>query len=445
LIRVGFHTFGCKLNQSETDAIASVFPGDSFSVVPADQDADAYIINTCTVTSRADHKARAFIRGLARSHPRSLLIVTGCAAQVETEALASLGENVTVVPQAEKSRLLRLPQALAEAAARAHCGQPDQGHRANRVTLPEAPGDVFALTTHGYAFRDRAYLKVQDGCDSWCSYCRVPRARGPSVSLHPDEVVRRASELEGQGYREIVVTGVNISSYCAAETSLPGLLRRILDCAPRARIRLSSLEPESVTADLAEVLSHPRVCAHFHIPVQSGSNRVLALMRRRYRSDCVRKAVSRLRGAKADPFLAADLIVGFPGESAADFEETRRMAEDLSFATLHVFPFSPRPGTPAASFEPAVPERTRFERARTLIGLSRKLASDYSRMWVGRDVQVVIEGGDSSSIWGVSGNYLKVRVNGAQQAGEARGRLAEVRIVSADGGHSRARFLRFRD
>jgi len=437
LIRVGFHTFGCKLNQSETDAIASLFPAELFSVVTADQDADAYVINTCTVTTRADHKARAYVRALARTHPGSLLIVTGCSAQLEADALSALGENVTVVPQAEKSRLLGLPRVLAEALGGAARRRPGE------VVLPEAPADAFALAARGSAFRDRAHLKVQDGCDSWCAYCRVPQARGPSVSLRPDEVLRRAIELEGQGHREIVVTGVNISSYRAAGIGLPALLRRVLDGTSRARVRLSSLEPESVTEDLAEVLRHPRICAHFHVPVQSGSDRILARMRRRYLSDRVRDAVGRLRGSKRDPFIAADLIVGFPGESAEDFEETRRLAEELSFATLHVFPFSPRPGTAAASLGPAVPERVRFERARALLRLSRDLASAYARLWVERDVQVLVEGGDASTAWGVSDNYLKVTVDGLPRPQEARGTLVDVRIVSADGG-CRARFPRSR-
>ena len=445
MIRVGFHTFGCKLNQSETDAIAAAFPDDVFSVVPADQDADAYIINTCTVTSRADHKARSFVRGLARSHPRSLLIVTGCSAQVEGEALAALGQNVTVVPQAEKSRLLRLPQILADAIAARHAAAgTGGGPHASLVSLPEIPSDNFALSTHGYSFRNRAYLKVQDGCDSWCSYCRVPQARGPSVSLHPDEAASRAAELESKGYREIVVTGVNISSYAWGEITFPSLLRRILESTRHARIRLSSLEPESVTAEAAEVLRHPRICAHFHIPVQSGSDRVLARMRRRYTADGVREAVSRLRESKADPFLAADLIVGFPGETVRDFEETRRMAESLSFAALHVFTFSPRPGTPAASLVPVVPERTRHERARDLIGLSRTLAAGYYRAWVGKEAEVVIEGADTSRAWGVSDNYLRVHVTGASPSDEARGKLAAVRITSADV-DCEALFLRFCD
>jgi threonylcarbamoyladenosine tRNA methylthiotransferase MtaB len=432
--RVGFHTFGCKLNQFETEALASSFRTQGFSVVPVDQEADAYVVNTCTVTCRADHKARALIRSLARSRPRALLIVTGCSAQLDAGALSSLAENVLVIPQSQKASLLDLPTILGRAGdARGDLRVLDRSPSGGRP-------DPFALTVRAHNFRTRAYLKVQDGCDSRCSYCRVPLARGPSVSLNPAEAVRRSVELEGLGYREVVITGVNISSYSSEGIALPRLLHLLLGATRRIRFRLSSLEPECITVALGEVITHQRICPHFHIPAQSGSDSVLGRMRRRSQTGRIREAVALLRASKEDPYLAADIIVGFPGETETEFAETRRLVEDMSFAALHVFPFSPRPGTPAAGLRPAVPERTRHQRARELRVLGRLFSSAYARSWIGRDVEVLLEGGENLRAWGVSGNYLKVEVSAVPDAEQAEGRISRARIASAHGTCG-ARFL----
>ena len=422
--RVGFHTFGCKLNQFETEALASSFRRQGFSIVAMGQEADAYVINTCTVTSRADHKARAFIRALARSRPRALLIVTGCSAQLEGQSLAALARNVFVVPQAEKARLLDLPAVLAQA-----------GNGRERLPLPgESPSgarpDPFSLTVGEHSFHTRAFLKVQDGCDSRCSYCRVPQARGPSVSLDAAEAARRAAGLEELGYHEIVITGVNISAYSSAGVRLPALLQRLLEATGRARFRLSSLEPEAITESLAEVLSHPRICPHFHIPVQSGADTILGRMNRHYQAGRVIEAVTLLRASKPDPFLAADIIVGFPGETAEEYGRTRRLVESAAFAALHVFPFSPRPGTAAASLRPATPERVRSQRAREITALGRRLSAAYAQSWIGRDVDVLLEGRGGPKARGVSGNYLKVEVARVPAAENAAGRIARARVTA---------------
>jgi len=428
--RVGFHTFGCKLNQFETEALASSFKTQGFAIVPFEQEADAYVINTCTVTCRADHKARALIRSLARSRSRSLLIVTGCSAELNGGELSSLGENVLVVPQSQKARLLDLPKIL---------GRPgDENRRTDMIprdifSAVTVPLDIFSLTARAQNFRTRAYLKVQDGCDSRCSYCRVPLARGPSVSLSPGEALRRTLELEEQGCREVIITGVNIASYNAEGIALHQLLRLLLDATRRMRFRLSSLEPEAITEALGTVIGSQRVCPHFHIPVQSGSDSVLARMNRRCRSGRIREAVTLLRSSKEDPYIAADIIAGFPGETEADFADTRDFVEELSFAALHVFPFSPRPGTAAFGFKPAVPERTRHQRARELRARGRLSVSSYTRSWVGRDVDVLLEGQESARGWGVSGNYLKVDVSGVPAADDVEGSIVRARITSAHG------------
>ena len=433
--RVAFHTFGCKLNQFETEALVSSFIANGFTVVAVDQDADAYVINTCTVTSRADHKARSMIRGIARAHPGVPLVVTGCSAETESESLSALAGNIVIVPQSEKSRLLDLPRSLADSLDAGN--EPDARSLAALTTVS---ADPFALTAMDYSFHTRAFLKIQDGCDCRCAYCRVPLARGPSVSLPLEDVVKRAASLESRGRREIVLTGVNISAWRASGTALPGLLPEILRAATRARIRLSSLEPESLTPDLVEALSADRVCPHFHIPVQSGSDSVLALMGRRYRSAGVIDGIGRLRAARGEPFIAADILVGFPGETEDDFRQTRAMVESLQFAALHVFPFSSRPGTAAESMKPVVPERVRRERAHLLSALAEQSGASYARRWVGREVEVLLEGRETSGPHGVSANYLKVSIAGVPANAAIPGTMVRAEVTAA-GRICSARFI----
>lgn len=425
-MRAGFHTFGCKLNQHETEALASSFRAAGFAVCDSRDDADIYVVNTCTVTSAGDHKARAMVRSLLRGHPGVAVIVTGCTAQLEAGMLARLGTDVVVMPQAEKARLLGLAEFLRTR------GKPfgaeairDFAGSADRVA------DPFAFRIREPSFHSRAFLKVQDGCDRRCAYCRVPLARGSSVSLEAEEAARRAADLEARGFREIVATGVNLSAWRERGQGPSVLLACLLGSTNRARIRVSSLEPEAIDAALAGVLSHARICQHFHLPVQSGSDRVLEAMGRRYASAAVDAAVGLLRGAKDDPFIAADMLVGFPGETDDDFEASRSLVERLGFSQLHVFPFSPRPGTAAVVLKNRVPERVRSERAAILGDLSRRLLVAYRERWEGREVDALLEKGSGDRWLGVCGNYLKVWIAGVP-SGEGRGSL--VRALLGRGG-----------
>ena len=400
-MRAAFTTFGCKLNQFETEALAAAFAAQGFLIVPAGEEAEVYVVNTCTVTSRGEQKARRLIRVLARRHPGSVLLVTGCYAQLGGEELAGLAPNVRVVPQERKDGLLDWPRQWVEAAAAdagaaaaavpttadgtstcspsactRTCSPTASGAELRALAPSSVPvpagaagalqGDPFRFQVGRYRFHSRAFLKVQDGCDCRCAYCRVPLARGPAVSLEEGEVLRRVRDLEQAGYREVVLTGVNLSAWHSDGRGLAALLGAILAATNALRVRLSSLEPETVDEPLADAVRDPRVCAHFHLPIQSGSAAVLARMRRRYGPQRVREAVRILRAARGEPFLAADVLVGFPGESGEDFTQTVRLIEELELAQLHVFPFSPRPGTAAFGLGSRVPERVRDGRAAAL-------------------------------------------------------------------------------
>ncbi len=424
--RIGFHTFGCKLNQFETEAIASALRSVGCDVVDAGKDAEVYILNTCTITTRADHKARALLRSLSRRHPESLLVVTGCSAELEGESLRGLASNVVVIPQSRKAALLELDRVLASdrgAAARA---------RALELAAHRTTSDSFVLNVERKSFRTRVSLKIQDGCNGLCAYCRVPLARGGAVSLAQEEVLRRAVNMEQRGNREIVLTGVNVSAYESAGAGLARLLSLLLEAAPRVRFRLSSLEPEVLTEDLAAVLSHPRICPHFHLPVQSGADRVLLRMKRRYRADTVKRAVGLLRAARGDPFIAADMMVGFPGETVEEYSATIDMVRELSFAAVHVFPFSPRPGTAASRMRPAVAERVRSARAAELGRIAARQTELYARGWVGRETEVLFERLGRTGMRGLSANYLRVEVEGIPAGEQAVGRLGRVLLTTAE-------------
>jgi threonylcarbamoyladenosine tRNA methylthiotransferase MtaB len=436
-----FHTFGCKLNQYETEALASEFRDQGFSLVSADSPADVYVINTCTVTSKSEQKARRLIRKLSREHPGSLLVVTGCYAQLNAGELAALGSNVRVVSQEQKASLMELPGWLQKRDG--GCVDLGSGElRAFGGAGESGQGDPFAFRVDRFSYHSRAFLKVQDGCDYRCAYCRVPLARGRSVSLDPQEAVRRAVEIEHRGYGEVVLTGVNLTAYRFGDTELPGLLEKILAGTARLRLRLSSLEPERIKPELTDVLAGPRICPHFHLPIQSGSDRVLLRMRRRYLSRRVVQAVQLLRAAKADPFLAADVIVGFPGEGEQEFLATLGLIESLGLSKLHVFPFSPRPGTAAAHPSDPVPERIRDERVHRLLSLSSRLHESYTGRWVGRRVEVVLEkdGSAAGGRWrGLSANYLKVLVEGVPPEAGRAGSLVQA-VIEEGGDPCRGRF-----
>ncbi len=436
-MRVGFYTLGCKLNQCETEAMADTFVASGHEAVGIEEPADLYIINTCTVTSKSEQKARRIIRKILVERGPSPVVVTGCYAQVERENLESLGDRVFAVSLDDKDRVLDLPPLLSEVRTGVPLASVLEVWRECK-DLPPVPGRRFRFSAGRFSFHTRAFLKIQDGCDNRCTYCRVRIARGPSVSLDAGEAVSRFRALEDAGYGEIVLTGVNISSYRSGTRDLRGLLSDFIEAGTGARIRLSSLEPDAISRDLARVLAEPRICPHFHLPLQSGSDPVLARMARRYRTADVVSAAGLLREAKTDPFLAADLITGFPGESDEDQKNTLRLVEDLDISGLHVFPFSPRPGTAAFTMKPKVPERISRDRAETIRGFADTALDRYLRRQVGKRLDSICEEYDAAlGAWMfLSDNYLPVALFPREGQGKAefRGTRIGLRILEDRGG-----------
>jgi threonylcarbamoyladenosine tRNA methylthiotransferase MtaB len=445
-MRIAFHTFGCKLNQYETESIADAFHTPSFSLVSETQEADLYIVNTCAVTSKSEQKARVLVRRLSRSHPNAFIITTGCYAQLKGATLDALSGNTVVIPQEQKDSIHDLAGILSKHEVQKRLKE-DGGRVMLKGFIEQLAGgrnDPFRYNVNHYTFHSRAFLKVQDGCNYRCSYCLIPHARGPSISLDLQKAVERAKSLEAAGYNEIVLTGVNITSYRSDGAGLAALIETLLQSTERARIRLSSLEPEMIGKELQRAIVNKRICQHFHIPVQSGSNRILGLMRRRYTHERVLESIEILRSVKPDAFIAGDFIAGFPGEEEEDFQATVRLIEEQRFARLHVFPFSPRPETEAYVMRSQLNDRVKKERVRELLALSDRLLEDYTKGWKGRALQAIVEGAvtDEGQSKGLTGNYLKLLIHGLPVPEARAGMLVSCRIETP-GNPSRARFLRF--
>ncbi|MDR0759310.1 MAG: tRNA (N(6)-L-threonylcarbamoyladenosine(37)-C(2))-methylthiotransferase MtaB [Treponema sp.] len=424
---IAIATLGCKLNQLESEAIAASFRAGGFSLVPWPAVADILVVNTCTVTSKAEQKARRIIRKALKDNPDSLLIVTGCYAQLDGPALAALEEELSpeerrlvVVPGDLKSALLDLPRRLGspKAGLENWCGDLAAGSPA---------GDPFAFNAGDFSFHSRSSLKIQDGCDRACSYCRVTLARGKSVSQDAGRVLERLRELEDRGYGETTLTGVNISQYRddggrrgGKPRELPELLDFLLQGASRIALRLSSLDPGSISPELLAVLKNPRIRPHFHLSVQSGSGEILKRMRRWYVPEDITAAVQGLRSCREDPFIACDIIAGFPGETDAEFQRTYELCNRLDFAWIHAFPYSRRPGTEAAGLKPPVNEKDITCRMEALLDLARRGRERYVRRWLGKTVEAlteVLNDADGPSTPAVSENYLKLAIPTSDRAG----------------------------
>jgi len=380
-------------------------------------------VNTCTVTGKAEQKARRLIRLLVKEHPYAVILVTGCYAQLEAAAVEALHPHVLSFPGQLKDRLTALPAYFAKlihastyfdtafflSALRTYLADLTGSVPQENAVRPVRGKTLFALSSSCFLFHSRALLKIQDGCNEACAYCRIRLARGRSVSLPASEVIERLQHIERNGIPEVTLSGVNLSQYRSGEDDFAGLLKLILENSS-IRLRISSLYPDRIDEALIPLLAHQRICPHFHLSVQSGSNTVLKAMHRSYTRDTVYNAVSELRRIKDNPFIGADIITGFPGETEADFEETYRMCRELTFAGIHAFPFSARPGTEAWKMQPKVPERIAGQRVKRLNGLAEKQAAAYLQAWNGKLIYGVTEAPRAGRCTVITENYLPLLV-----------------------------------
>ena len=428
-VRVAFETLGCKLNQYDTAELQALLEAEGYRTVPFETPAEVYVINTCTVTARADYSDRQAIRRAIARNPGAVVVVTGCYAQTNPDAVAGISGVDLVLGTQDK---YALPALLSEARTRVRPLVRVSDVFAAR-TLPAIPLRRFAP---GYT---RAFVKVQDGCQHRCSFCIVPFARGGSRSQPVSVVVEQVEALVAAGYAEVVLTGVDLGHYgwdLQPRTTLAALTRRLLDVPGLARLRLSSVLPAYFTAELIElVVGERRICRHLHVPLQSGSDRMLRAMRRPYTAAMYRALVERLAGAIPDLGLGADVITGFPGETDADFEATEALLRALPFTYLHVFSYSDRRGTEAARRDtPRVPPETIRRRTTRLRRLGAAKQQGFRQAQVGRELSaLVLEQRDRETgcLVGLTDNYLEIAFPGPDALMR---RFARIRATGPGGG-----------
>jgi threonylcarbamoyladenosine tRNA methylthiotransferase MtaB len=414
--RVALVALGCRVSRADVDALAGELR-DGFDIARDGERADLVVVNTCALTSDAESAARQAIRRAAREHPGARIVAAGCCAEIRPEALARLPRVAAVVGARSGESVAAVVAGLGDFAA----------------ALPSRAADGWGRLAAGPARHTRPFLKVQDGCDRRCTFCVVPAARGPSRSLPPDEALRRLSLL-GERHHEVVLTGVHLGGYgrdLDPRASLEALVREAARRRLVPRLRLSSVEPGELPLGLLrDPEARSVLCEHFHLPLQSGSARVLRAMRRPGGVRRLRRAVEAIAAAAPGACIGTDVLAGFPGESDADHRETVALLESLPLAHLHVFPFSPRPGTPAADMPGAVSSRIVKERVRELLALSARKWRAYLAAQVGRELEAVVERTADGLSRGTAGNYVTVRW---PSSGERRGSAARVRVIATEG------------
>ncbi|MDD3269800.1 MAG: tRNA (N(6)-L-threonylcarbamoyladenosine(37)-C(2))-methylthiotransferase MtaB [Syntrophomonadaceae bacterium] len=432
---VAFHTLGCKVNQVETEIIREDFVSRGYRLVDFNETADIYIINTCTVTHISDRKSRAMIRRAVRNNPQAIIVATGCLAQTDALQLAQIEGISLVVGNREKGKIVDIIE---------HWETEQEQHPPKILVPPITAQDKpEAVDYFHLQQRARAFVKVQDGCQSFCSYCIVPYARGPVRSKLPDDVLREVRQLLTLGYREIVLTGIHTGMYGLDldKVDLYQLICLLMEeIEGDYRVRLSSLEPLEVNEKLIELAAREeRVCRHFHIPLQSGSNKILSAMNRRYKREYYRDLVRNIAATIPGVAIAADIMVGFPGEEEKDFQDSYELLESLPLCDLHVFKYSKRPGTPAALLQPEVSEQAKRVRSDKLLRLAKDKQHRFLKSAAGQELKVVVERSTGNDIYlGTSDNYLNVEFKTAENL---VGKFARVIIDGDDNGIARGRIL----
>lgn len=412
---IHFETLGCRLNQDETEGAARSFCLNGFvsdlepvtAKSETNKDTVLSIINTCTVTGKAEQKARRLIRLMLEKYPNAPVIVTGCYAEMDSSEITSIcPERIVILAGTRKSILASIAEHMKVYGIMNACELRDFiANKQEDTVISFKPADKpvkivpinpFALYTPVFEKHSRASIKIQDGCNCACTFCRIHLARGKSISLDVEEVVKRVQELELNGSHEVVFTGVNLSQYAGSyngkETyNFAQLLSLLLKETSHIAFRVSSFYPQSVSDELCTVLSSKRVQPFFHLSIQSGSERILSLMKRPHSVDHVVQSIQKIREVKENPFISCDIIAGFPSETEEDFALTQKLCNEQNFAWIHAFPYSPRPGTPAATMKPMIPERIKGERVKWLTDIAVQGKIDYINYWRGRTVSAVVE------------------------------------------------------
>lgn len=416
---VSFLTLGCKVNQYDSDAMRTIFLQQGYRAVKEEEEADVYVINTCSVTSIGDRKSRQMVRKIRRKHPQAVIAVAGCYAQIAPEIFEAMGDIDVIVGAQNRSKIVEYVE---------------QAQKKEKTI--NAVKDIMSVTEFENLYVDaegetktRAFIKVQEGCDNYCTFCIIPFARGKLKSRKQKDAVEEIRRLVAKGYREIVLTGIHLGNYgrdLHDGTSLATLVEELLRIPNLLRIRMGSIESVELSDDLINLIKdEPRVCRHLHLPIQSGSDAVLRRMNRHYRLPEYKKLISELREKIPGLALTTDLIVGFPGETEENFMETLETLRELRFSAIHVFPYSQRTGTPAAVFPNQVPGDIKKDRVHRVQELEKEISKEYRKTFLQKTVHVLIEEEKNGYFEGLSDEYIRVSIT---DKNVGKGRLYSVYV-----------------
>jgi len=422
--KVAFYTLGCKVNQYETEAMEKLFEDRGYTIVSHDEKADIYVINTCTVTNLSDRKSRQFIRKVKKLNGEAIVAVVGCYSQVAPEEVEKIEGVDVIIGTSDRKRIVDLCER-----AKAENG------KINIVRSIKTYDEFEEINVDDIKSKTRAYIKIQDGCNQYCSYCIIPYARGPIRSRKLEDIVREVEKLSASGFKEVVLTGIHVASYGKdlGDIRLHHVVERIAQIEGIERIRLSSVEPNLITKEFMEALVRSKkVCDHFHLSLQSGSDSVLKRMNRKYTRAEFKEKVELIRNYMPNAGITTDIIVGFPAETDEEFEETLDFVREIGFSRIHVFKYSPRKGTPAASFENQIHGSIKNERSERLIKLANQLMKDFSLKQVGKSMEVLVEEEVDGFYEGYTTNYIRVKIPYEEAMGDLEGKLVDVYISACD-------------
>lgn len=415
--KVAFYTLGCKVNQYETEAMEEMFEKRGYKIVNSDEKADIYVINTCTVTNLGDRKSRQFIRRAKKLNQDSIIVAVGCYSQVAPEEVEKIDEVDIIIGTTDRHKIVDLCEEFELNNKKINIVKDLKGHK-----------DFEELNIVDVKSKTRAYIKIQDGCNQFCSYCIIPYARGPIRSRELKDIIEETERLAKTGFKEVVLTGIHVASYGKdlKDIGLLTVIEEVSKIEGIERIRLSSMEPTFIDRKFMEkAVEVNKLCHHFHLSLQSGSDTVLKRMNRKYSTSEYREIVELIREYMPDAGITTDIIVGFPGETDEEFEETYNFVKEIGFSRIHVFKYSPRKGTPASKMKGQIHGSIKSMRSERLIHLGESLMRDFNRRHIGKKVDVLFEEEKDGFMEGYTTNYIRVKVNAKE---DLKGKILPVKI-----------------
>lgn len=423
---VAFYTLGCKVNQYETQAITELFEKSGYNRVDFSEPSDIYVINTCSVTSMSDRKSRKIIHRAKKTNPGSVVVVTGCYAQTSPENVLNIEGVNLIVGTKDRAKIVELVEKIKPCEKKSSVVSIMDTH-----TFEE-------LSVNSYTERSRAFIKIQEGCNQFCSYCIIPYARGPIRSRLPEKITEEAKRLAESGFSELVLVGIHIASYGLdlKTTDLADIIGKVNQIEKIKRIRLSSIEPMTLNSEfIAKIKNCNKLCPHFHISLQSGSDSTLKRMNRKYTTARFESIVEGIRSAFCDVSITTDIMVGFPGETDTEFEESYNFAKKMQFSDMHVFSYSPRQGTSAAKMQNQIEPAIKHQRSEKMISLANDMKNSYLKKFIDRSLDVLFEqpaNYKKGYFEGKTNNYISVAVKSDT---DICGKILPVRLIEIEGGY----------